>query len=179
MKAYLTLAIALLTISMLQAQDIVITGTKKITKKATPQQVVDSLNKRFPNAKSVQYFEASPTVVANGWTVAEDDNLGSGDVDYYTISFKQDSLQYYGLYASDGTLVESKIAQKLNQLPPPVRDALNNLHQTHPGYTIVSQNYYKELNHKKSKEFYEVTAKKDNVTKKVYFAPDGSVIKVK
>src|SRR6478609_8300442 len=126
------------------AQDeMVIKGSKKLEKQYTPQQVVDSLNKRFPNAKSVQYFETKPEVVNKGWTVTEDDKLSSNaDVDYYTISFKNEGMKYYGLYDKDGNLLQCKMEEKIAALPNPVVMALKEVANKYPGYKVVSKTYF-------------------------------------
>ena len=75
-----------------------IQGSRMISKDSTPQQVIDTLKKRFPNADAVQYFQTSPAV-ANGWVVTTGDNIEAGaEVDYYTIKFKRNDFQYYGLF---------------------------------------------------------------------------------
>ena len=59
-----------------QQHDVVITGSKKINKKATPQQIVDSLKTRFPDATAIQYYQAPASGVSKGgWAVTEEDNL--------------------------------------------------------------------------------------------------------
>ena len=95
-----------------------IKASKPIDQKATPQQVIDTLKKRFPNAKSVQYYETSGAT-AKGWTVSTDDHSGySDDARYYTLKFKRDDFQYYALFEADGTLVaELPMARK--GFPPP------------------------------------------------------------
>lgn len=182
MKNSLLLTITMLLVGLAHAQnDIVITGTKKVNKKSTPQQVVDSVNKRFPDATAVQYFQAPASgVTKGGWTVTEEDNLPEGEsVDYYTVSFKRGSMQYYGLYAQDGTLIQSKTEEKLDKLPEPIRNSLKNLSESHPGYKVTSKNYFKKTNYSKSKEYYEVTATNGKETKKLYYSADGTILKVK
>ena len=162
------------------SQDVVITGSKKINKKSTPQQVIDSLKKRFPDATAIQYYQAPASgVTKGGWAVTEEDNLPPGEeLDYYTISFKRSNAQYYGLYDKDGTLIQSKMEQKLDDLPEPIRNSLKNLSQSYPGYKVTSKNYYKKTNYSKSKEYYEVTASNGKETKKVYYAADGTILKM-
>jgi len=180
MKKYLIAQLIVLLPFLLFAQDLVIQGTKKVSKQYTPQQVVDSLNKRFPDAKSVQYYKGSAEAAERGWTVATEDNLDShSDVDYYTISFKQEGLQYYGLYDQSGTLLECKIQQKVDQLPEPVVTSLKAIAKDYPGYKVVSKNYYKKQNYSKSKEYYEVTAKNGKEEKRFYYTADGELTKVK
>ena len=59
-----------------QTHDVVITGSKKINKKATPQQIIDSLKTRFPDATAIQYYQAPASgVTKGGWAVTEEDNL--------------------------------------------------------------------------------------------------------
>jgi hypothetical protein len=182
MKKHLVLIITLVLPFMINAQDdeLVITGTKKINKKLTPQQVIDSLNKHFPNAKSVQYYQAPAEVTNKGWNITEEDNLDpDAEVDYYTISFKQEGLKYYGLYNKDGTLLKSKVEQSVDQLPEPIRASLKNLSAQYPGYKVTSKTYFKNQNYSKSKEYYEVVASNGKEVKRLVYAPDGTILKDK
>jgi len=157
-----------------------ITCTRKISEKMTPQQVIDSLHKTFPNAKAVKYYKADAATTAKGWEVSQEGSaISASDADYYTISFKQDGLQYYGLYAPDGTLLESKIEHTMAELPAEVVMAVKALAKDYPGYKVVSKNYFKQQNYSKSKEYYEIVAKNGNNTKKFYYSPAGELIKVK
>jgi hypothetical protein len=176
------LLIALLIVAVsfsASAQDLTIKGTKPISKELTPQQVVDSLQKHFPNAKSVKYYEGTPELTQRGWNVTTEDNLGEQSFDYYTISFKQEGLQYYGLYDHNGILLESKIEQKETQLPEAVIASLKAIAKDYPGYKVVSKNYYKQTDYSKTKEYYQVTAKNGDKTKVFYYSPDGTLQKVK
>lgn len=184
MKKYLFASILFVLSHSLSAQvqddEVVIKGSKKLDKQYTPQQVVDSLNKRFPNAKAVQYFETKPDAVNRGWTVSEEDNLSSNtDVNYYTISFKNEGMKYYGLYDKDGNLLQSKVEESVDKLPDAVVNSIKGVAGQYPGYKVVSKTYYKNQNLTKSKEYYEVVAKKGNETKRLYYAPDGTLIKTK
>ncbi|MBO9573882.1 MAG: hypothetical protein J7497_16970, partial [Chitinophagaceae bacterium] len=156
MKKYL-FSVAVIIFSLIQfaqaQEEMVITGTKKINKKLTPQQVVDSLNSRFPDAKAVQYYQAPASGVHNGWVVTEDDELPSdASVDYYTISFKNNNMNYYGLYDKKGHLLKSKQEHSISELPEAVSNSLKNIGEMHPGYTVISKTYYKSTNESKSKE---------------------------
>lgn len=180
MKKVLLAPLIVLFFLSSSAQDLVIKGSKKVDKKYTPQQVIDSINKQFPNAKAVTYYETTPQNIERGWSVTTEDNLEAGsDVDYYTVSFKQEGLQYYGLYDRNGQLLESKIQQKLQELPAPVVASLKAISKDYPGYKVVDKNYYKQLNYSKSKEYYEITAKKGDQVKKLYYKEDGTLIKMK
>jgi len=180
MKKYLITQLIIILSVFAYAQDMVIKGTQHIAKKYTPQQVVDALEKKFPTAKSVKYYKADTAATREGWAVTTEDNLDPGaGVEYYTISFKQDGLQYYGLYDHDGTLLESKVEETMTELPPNVVTSLKSLAADYPGYKVVSKNYYKTQNHSKSKEYYEVTAKKGNDEKKFIYSADGELLKVK
>jgi len=182
MKKYLQVAVFLIACTALKAQDdaIKITGTNKISKKMTPQQVIDSLHKHFPNAKAVKYYQLPADAAARGWQVAEEDNLGSADdLDYYTLSFKNDDLQYYGLYNKHGDLISSKMTEKLDQLPAPITESLKSMASQYPGYKVVSKTFYKHQDYSKSKEYYEVVASNGNEKKEFYYAPDGTLTKVK
>jgi len=179
MKKFLIAQLIILLSLYASAQDLTIKGTRKITKEYTPQQVIDSLNKKFPDAKSVQYYQGTAEATERGWTVTTEDNLNGADPEYYTISFKQEGLQYYGLYDHSGNLLECKIQQKLDQLPEPVVTSLKAIAKDYPGYKVVSKNYFKKQNYSKSKEYYEITAKKGNEEKKFYYTEDGNLIKVK
>ena len=181
MKKYLLLIVTVFYSFFLSAQeDIVIKGTKKITKEATPKEVVDALNAKFPDANAVVYYKAPSSGVENGWVVTEDDKLSDQDeVDYYTISFKREGLKYYGLYKKDGTLLKSKIEQNNATLPAPVASSLENVAKDHPGYTIKSKTYYKNQNYEKTQEYYEIVAEKGNTVKRLYYQADGKLLKVK
>ncbi|MHA4844930.1 hypothetical protein ACX0G7_12235 [Flavitalea antarctica] len=181
MKKCILIMVALLPALMLFSQnDIVITGSKKITKELTPKQVIDSLNKKFPDAKSVEYFQAPASGVQNGWTITEEDNTTSSDeVDYYTISFKRDGLKYYGLYKKDGTLLQSKVEESVKTLPEPIQASIKTVSQDHPGYTIKKQTFYRNQNYAKTKEYYEIVAEKGKTVKRLYYQADGTLVKVK
>src|SRR3954471_14130959 len=144
MKRYLIAQLIILFLPLLSySQDLVIKGTKAVTKKYTPQEVIDSLQKTFPNATAVKYYKENAATAQKGWAVSSEDELAHGDqVDYYTISFKQEGLQYYGLYDQHGTLVEYKIEQKMDNLPEKVVTSLTSMKKDYPGYKVVSKNYF-------------------------------------
>jgi hypothetical protein len=180
-KSILASLICLFSIICYAQDDVVIKGTKKITKEMTPNEVVAKLNEKFPDAKSIEYYKVPPGGVSQeGWSVSEEDNLSSdASIEYYTISFNRDNLKYYGLYKADGTLVKSKLEEKEAQLPDAVLNAIKNISVDHPGYKIVSKTYFKNIDYGTQKEYYEVVAEKDGTKKTVVFAPDGTVKKIK
>jgi len=185
MKKYLFMLFFLAFTAAVWAQtedEIVIKGSNKISKKLTPQQVIDSLNKRFPNAKAVQYYETSPQAVQAGWQITEEDNLPSdADLHRYTITFKRDDFKYYALYEADGTLLMMKYEEHDTQLPQPVIDAVMAMAaDKYKDYKLLSKAHYKQVNYNKSNEYYEIigvnkTNPKDK--KKIVLAPDGKVLK--
>ena len=183
MKKYLLACSILLVYVITNAQgtpEIYITGTNKIAKSAAPKQVVDALNKTFPDAQAVEFYKPSKESIANGWKINETDNLGESDnVDYYTISFKRDGFQYYGLYKPDGTLVKSRYEEQVDKLPDAIRNSLKTAADAHPGYTIESKTYFKNTNYDKTQEYYEVIAKKGKETKRLFYSADGTLQKVK
>jgi hypothetical protein len=180
MKRYLIGLIIIALPFLSNSQDLVIKGTKPVSKKYTPQEVIDSLQKTFPNAQSVKYYKADAATTEKGWAVTTDDGLSqSSDVDYYTISFKQEGLQYYGLYDQHGTLVEYKIQQKMNELPEKVVTSLKSLSKDYPGYKVVDKTYYMQKNNSKAKEYYQVTASNGKQKKQVYYSENGDFIKMK
>ena len=175
--AYILTLISLLT----QAQDeIVLKGTKKITKKLTPQQVIDSLEARFPNAKSVNYYKGGAEAAKNGWDVTAEDDLGAdAEITYYTLSFKRDDFKYYGLYKADGTLLRSKSEETDVALPEAVVKSIKSIASQYRGYKVTSKTHFKRYDHTKNTEHYEIIAKKGKETKKLLFAPDGTLQSVK
>jgi hypothetical protein len=180
MKKYFLLVTMLATSIYLVAQeDVVITASKKINKETTPQQVIDSLEKRFPNAKAVQYYKTPKDGVYNGWEVTQEDGLDIGeDVEYYTLSFKNSNIKYYGLYNADGTLVMSKLDQSSATLPEAVKTKLKQMAATdYKGWKLVSSSYHKRINHKKNSTYYEVTAAKGSEKKVLHITPEGEIIK--
>ena len=180
MKKYLIAQLIAFLPLFLLAQDLVLKGTRPITKQYTPKQVIDSLARRFPNAESVKYYKTSLANIDSSWTVTAEDNLAHhSEVDYYTIAFKQEGLQYYGLYANDGTLLECKFEQKVDELPAPVVASLKSIAKDYPGYKVTAKSYFKEQNYSKSKEYYQVSASNGKDVKHFYYSADGKLKKVK
>src|ERR1700743_651965 len=68
-KCLLLIAAVIAVVSLYAQDDIVIHASNKIDRKATPQQVIDSLKKRFPNAKAVQYYKTKAAGIKAGWTI--------------------------------------------------------------------------------------------------------------
>jgi hypothetical protein len=88
-------------------------------------------------------------------------------------------MDYYGLYDKDGNLLQLRVEETSATLPEPIQNSIKLLSQSHPGYKIVSKNYYKNQNYNKNKEYYEIIAEKDKVRKRLYYLPDGTLIKIK
>ena len=180
MKKFLSFAIVIAICSASFGQDtLMLKGSKHISEELTPKQVIDSLKKKFPDAQAVQYYQTS-AAEANGWTVSSQDKL-SGELEYYTISFKRKDFQYYGLFEPNGTLVRSKYLEKNAELPPAVQTGIKKLatDKNYTDYKIISKQYYKEEDYKKQKETYEIIAvKKTDSTqiKKVVLDQNGKVI---
>jgi hypothetical protein len=179
-KVLFLAAILLVSVIVLNAQgDKTITGVSKIKKEQTPQAVIDTLNKRFPDAKSVQYYKIPKDAAQKGWQITEQDNLEGDEVDYYTISFKRDDMKYYGLYNKDGKLLKSKAEAKVGTLPDPIVTSLKSLSAQYPGYKVTSKTYYKNQNHSKSEEYFEVIASNGKATKTLIYDANGALVKVK
>ena len=178
-----TLIVAISTVSFGQSSGPTIQGSKMITKDSTPQQVIDTLKKRFPNAEALEYYKTS-AAVANGWSVsAEDQGQSSADMQYYTIKFKRHDFQYYALFEPDGTLVKSEFQQKDVELPEAVKASLLKLKaEKYPDYQMITKDYFKYENYDMHKDYYEITAVKisdTNQKKVVVVDPTGKIIKVK
>lgn len=187
MKKYLLIAAGLVLSIAGYSQtgnELVISGSKETTMQLTPQQVIDTLHKRFPNAKSVHYYETPAAAAKNGWAVTAEDNLNYGEeVDYYTVSFKRSDFQYYALFKANGTLVSSKYQETDANLPEAVKTSIKHLASTpdYKDYKLYSKKYYKQVDQGKMKEYYEIVgiSKTDNKTKKmITMDPTGKVLKV-
>ena len=182
MKKFFLLASLFVFSLYLGAQDTatVLRASKEISKELTPQQVVDSLQKRFPNAQAVQYYKTPKEGVENGWRVSDEDDLAGRDLEYYTLKFKNDKILYYGLYSADGTLIRSKLDQKEAALPEAVKTSLKNMAATdYKGWKLLSSSYHKTIDYEKHNTYYEVTAIKGTETKTLIMSEDGKVIKEK
>jgi len=182
MKKSLFLLLAIAWCSQLFAQDddIVIRGTTKVSKNLAPKVVIDSLNKKFPNAKAVQYYKTPADAAKKGWTITTENDLDPSDeIEYYTISFTRDNMKYYGLYKANGELVTSKLSQSVKTLPTAIQTSLKSLSTQYPGYKVVSKTYYKNTNYNKHKEHYEIIAQKGKEKKRLYYDADGTLVKVK
>jgi hypothetical protein len=185
MKNHLLLIVFMCCASLANAQDeereVVIHASTKIAIEATPRQIIDSLKKRFPNARAVQYYKTSAAAAKAGWKVEEDNEMGfADDLDAYTISFKRNDFQYYALFDADGNLLKSKYQENGTKLPAAVKTSLQHLAGDNAkNYTVVSRTYFKRVDHKGQREYYEVTAvnnknKKDRKT--ITVASDGTII---
>ena len=163
------------------AGELTIKGSKAVAKDSTPQQVIDTLKKRFPNAEAVQYYETS-AATANGWAVEGQGHSGA-DVEYYTIKFKRHDFQYYALFEANGTLVKSEFQQINVELPEAVKASLLKLKaDKYPDYQLLTKDYFKIEDYDMHKEYYEITAVKtsDNTKKKIVVVdPSGKIIKEK
>ena len=163
-----------------QDEAVIIKASNQISKKMTPQQVIDSLNAHFPDAHAVKYYKAPPDVVDRGWTVSKDDHFSHGDqIDYYTISFKNADLEYYALFEADGRLIRSKQENRVDQVPEAVKTAVQNLAPSHPGWKVVGKKYFKNLDSNSMEEYYEIIATDGSKTKSLYYKPDGTLMKIK
>ena len=187
MKKYLLIATLLLSIAVYaqqqQPDEMVIRGSKPTTMEATPKQIIDSLHKRFPNAKSIDYYQTPAIAAKNGWAVSQEDDLEWGnEIEYYTLRFKRSDFQYYALFKANGTLVSSKYEETEAHLPEAVTTAIKTLGVTdYKDYKLYSKKYFKQVNQGKAKEYYEITgiSKTDNTSKKmITMDPTGKVLKV-
>ena len=177
---FLTMALFVHPHARSQDEGVIIRGSIKVSKKMTPQQVIDSLNARFPNAHAVRYYKIPPDAVQKGWTISKEDNLNHDEsIDYYTITFKRDDFNYYGLFAADGRLIRSKQEQTVNQLPEAVKFSIKALGDQYPGYKVVSKKYFRNLDASSEEEYYEVIAQKDGKKKSLYYEPDGTLLALK
>jgi len=188
MKKYLLIATSLVSSVALYAQlepdKMVIQGSKQTDMAHTPQQIIDSLHKRFPDAKSIDYYQTPAEAAKNGWTVSQEDDLDWGnEAEYYTLQFKRSDFQYYALFRADGTLVSSKYEETEAHLPEAVTTAIKQLGATdYVEYKLYSKKYFKTVQEGKMKEYYEITGIKisDNKTKKtITMDATGKVLKVK
>jgi len=182
MKKFWLIASLFITSLSVSAQEdtaTVLKASRQITKELTPQQIIDSLHKRFPNAQAVQYYKMPKEGVENGWQVTEGD-LGGADVEYYVLKFKNDKINYYGLYQADGTLVESKLEQKEAALPEAVKTSLRTMAANdYKGWKLRSSSYHKTIDYQKNNTYYEIVAAKGEERKVLIMSPDGKVVKEK
>jgi hypothetical protein len=181
MKKYPLIMVLVIISFFSNAQDeITITGTNKITRELTPQQVIDSLEAKFPDARSVVYYKIPADAAARGWSITVEDEIDpTNTIDYYTIKFKRQDFQYYGLYKPDGTLVMSKYRETIKQIPDVIKASLKTLSKQYPGYKIRRKTYYRNTSYSNSREFFEFVAYNGNESKRVIYDGDGMLVKVR
>lgn len=183
MKKYIMLlaVIALGKLAYSQTEKVILDGSAKINRKSTPGQVIDSFTRIFPDAKSIKYYRTPADIAVKGWSVVKQQDLQPGGPgDYYTISFKKSKIQYYGLFASDGGLVKTRMRQKVTDLPGPIRESLKTLDQVFPGYRVVSGTYYKSIDPiKGQKEHYEVLVQKGWESMILIYEDNGKLLNAK
>ena len=182
MKKYLFLLAGTLVYlhSFSQEDEVITSGTTKINRQLTPRQIIDSLNKTFPDAITIEYFMTPGDAVRHGWTITEeDDQACEEEFAYYIISFKRADLKYYGLFAADGKLLMVKLKQDLSGLPDPVKQSLQSLNKKYHGYRLLSKTYYKNQNQSRHTEYYEVIAQRGSDRKRLFYNMDGTLATVK
>jgi IS1 family transposase len=178
--AALMVAMSAVSYAQYEAQRTV-KASKMIDAQITPQQVIDTLKKRFPGADSVQYYQTS-AATAKGWTVSSDDNSNYDDqIQYYTIKFNRQNVVYYALFKADGTLIKSEFQQRDVELPDAVIASLKKLKaDSYPDYYMIYKDYFKYENYDTHKEYYQITAVKihTSIKKIVIVDPTGKIISV-
>ena len=181
-KLITTIAVGSFSLASLFAQTpaVTITGTKVATTE-TPQEVINGVKQKFPDAKAVEYYKVPKGgVSANGWQVTSDDNMGSGDeIEKYSVKFKQGSVKYYALYDKDGTLLQSRYEDNNATLPEPVKESLLNLGKQpeYLDYRLKTKKHYKVINGKDNHNYFVVEASDGKNTKTLYYTEDGKIIK--
>lgn len=163
------------------AQDEVLVSidAKRVTPSEIPPSVIEALKKDFPSMEVMEYYLFPSGKINSEWSVTEEDNLESGDVpDHYNILIKGTKGGYVNaLYDKNGELKTMKILALDFALPASIRTAATT--GKYAGYQIKSDKFVRVVNKKKEKEYIEVVVAKANSTKKLYFTPDGKLMKEK
>ena len=182
MSRYLLLLAGMLVCvqSISQEDQIITSGTTKISRQLTPKPIFESLARAFPGAFTIEYFITEGGTAKEGWTITEEEGNACHDgLAYYIISFKHDDLKYYGLFTHDGQLMMLKVKQDLSELPDPVKESLKSLDKEHHGYRLTSRTYYKNQNQLRRVEYFEVVAEKRKEKKRLFYNIDGTLATVK
>jgi hypothetical protein len=182
MKRFLMLLILLSAsgLTVAQTQDAITIKAKKISDSETPAAVVAAVEQDFPDYTVTDFYVLPATEVNSEWAVTVDDNLGEDEmIDHYTVQLKgAKGGTYYGLYDKDGNRIMSKLKEIDQPLPGAVSKAIV-ANPKYKGYAIVSDVHYKTIDHQKNKEYWEVTVKKDGKSRKLFYTPEGKLIKEK
>lgn len=170
--------IACFMYAMGQEDELIISGTTKINRQLTPQPVIDSFYKTFPQAIALEYYQVSSYAARSAWTVDEADSLVSlGDENCYLLIIKRDGLKFYSLFSAGGELVMTKLKEEdVTALPSPVQASLRTIHKDYPGYRIRSQAFYKNQDHARHL-YYEVIAERGNQLQRFFYARNGTLVK--
>jgi hypothetical protein len=187
MKKYLLLAvISLFSVSIYaQRDDIVVQGSSKIALSATPKQIIDSLKKKFPNAKAVQAYQTSQEAAAKGWKMSKDDNFDTAthELTNYTLSFTRSDFKYYALFDAHGNLLREKFQQNDAKVPEAAKENVKKyIGINYKGYKVVSKTYFKTINYHDKKNYYEViivSVGNSNIKKEVILDDAGNVLSVR
>jgi|GEM_PF-732352 len=185
MKKTLGLLFWLMTGLLLHAQkrdEIVIRDTRKISRLEIPRPVTDSLEKKFPDANTIQYYQTATAAAKNGWIIVSSNARAKWPNEqtiYYTAAFKLNDYQYYNLYNKKGELLKYKCEMKKGRSPYQVRQAVSKLSGTFPGYALTGNRCYKVVHMDSRNVYYEVTVQKDANIKYLYYSANGQLVKVK
>ena len=180
MKKLLTILFALVAFrAQAQERELFTIDAKQVSLQTVPSEVLVAVERDFPGNDVMDYYLLEGNKVNSEWAVSVDDNLKASDeVDHYTVMLKGKKGGYiYGLYNKDGELQKMKVLAKDFALPSSIQTAATS--GSYSGYAIKSDKYVKVLDRKTDKEYVEVVVAKDGKTKKLYFDPQGKLMKEK
>jgi hypothetical protein len=162
-----------------QEKNVFSLDAKKISQTETPVTVLQAVSADFPASEVIDYYLYDDNLVSSEWVVTEDDKMQPDtNLDYYSVLIKgKDGGYAYGLYDKNGKLMSMKLIAENFALPPAVASAATT--GKYAGYKVKSDKFVRIVHRKTDKEYLEVLVEKGNDVKKLYFSPDGKLIKAK
>ncbi|MEJ1238414.1 hypothetical protein WBG78_09805 [Chryseolinea sp. T2] len=180
MKRKIAVLVLMLPYALLAQQTNVFSvDAKKISQSETPVTVVEAVKTDFPGNEIIDYYLYDDDLVNTEWAVTTEDNIEPDQaIDHYSVLLKGKNGGYaYGLYDKNGKLKSVKVVALNFALPAAIRN--NATTGKYSGYTIKSDKFVRVVNRKNDKEYLEVSVEKGSDKKKLYFSPEGDLIKEK
>jgi hypothetical protein len=140
-----------------------------------PAPVIKSAEKLFEGNTQVAWGKFPYELKDYGWSVNKDYNE---PIDHYEIQFKaKDGSDIYAVFESTGELIKCKIINRDAVVPEKIRISLAK--GQYKDWKITGDIMQIKSNQKKIAEHYTVKVEKDNMTKSLYFSPEGTLLSVK
>ncbi len=168
----LILIMALNVAALTSSAQIAKVALKPTDKAATPQVVLDSIKKAFPQPISQTLSKITAQNYGKEWDVEISPASAEESPLYYEVFIHNKSGRYTAIYNKDGNLLKMKQIFKDAALPEPVNQTLQ---AKYSDWKLLSKEERVSNDGKRAFLEYKVLLKKGPIKKAVYFDESGKV----